>query len=390
MSLFRPARSPYWYYNFTYKGIRYYGQTGVADKATAKGIEAAVRAKAAQEDAFGRPKKRPVMVLKEAFGRYDFEIGQHTAGAASDLQRMEVLTEILGAETPLSEIDDNALANAVARIRGRTVGTGDNARLIAPATVNRYLEMYRRVWRRAAKTWKADVGDEPEWGGLLLDEADERIRSLSADEERRLFQNLRADYHPMVRFAIRTGMRLGNIISLKWRDIDFEAATATIKMKSRKPGGRNHVVPLSPDLVALLKVEVGHHFVSVFTYVCAKPRHGRDRDGKLIVRSKGMRYPFTQNGWRKPWVAALSAAGIDDFRFHDTRHTAATRIVRATGNIKIAKELLGHTDIATTSRYAHVDQADVRAALMTVSQAIYKPDGQEQGKILEDHQARTA
>jgi integrase len=390
MSLFKPKGSPYWYFDFTFRGVRHYGQTGVADRETAKGIEAAHRARAAQEHAFGKPKSRPTMALKEAFGRYDIEVGKHTAGADNDLQRMDVLLELLGADSKLADITDDILSQAVAQLRSRTVKRDKEQRLIAASTVNRYLELYRRVWRRAAKTWKVECGDEPGWRELLLTEADGRVRSLSADEEARLFKHLRPDYHAMVKFALRTGMRLGNVRALRWRDVDFDAATVTIRMKSKKPGGRNHVVPLTPDLVTLLKGEAGRHFAYVFTYECEKPRRIKGADGKPLQRLKGGRYPFSRDGWRGAWNDALTAAGIEDFRFHDTRHTAATRIVRATGNIKVAKELLGHTDIATTSRYAHVDQSDVRAALKAVSQAISKPEGDEDGKGVEDQGAKSA
>lgn len=390
MSLFKPKGSPNWYFDFTFRGVRHYGPTGVADREIAKGIEAAHRTRVAQEHAFGKPKSRPPMALKAAFGRYDNEIGQHTAGANADLQRMDVLLGLLGADTRLADITDDTLAQTVAQIRSRTVKTAKGLQLIAAGTVNRYLELYRRVWRRAAKTWKVECGDEPRWGDLLLPEADERIRSLSVDEETRLFKHLRADYHAMVRFALRTGMRLGNIRALRWRDVDFDAATVTIRMKSRKPGGRNHVVPLTHDLVTLLKGQVGHHFAYVFTYECEKPRRTKGADGKPLLRLKGQRYPFSLNGWRRAWMDALKAADIEDFRFHDTRHTAATRIVRATGNLKIAKELLGHTDIATTSRYAHVDQSDIRAALRAVSQAITKQDDGAGEKGEEEQGAKSA
>ena len=59
-------------------------------------------------------------------------------------------------------------------------------------------------------------------------------------------------------------------------------------------------------------------------------------------------------------TAALKAAGIKDFRFHDLRHTAATRALRESGNLKVVQQLLGHADIATTARYAHAMTDDVR------------------------------
>jgi integrase len=66
---------------------------------------------------------------------------------------------------------------------------------------------------------------------------------------------------------------------------------------------------------------------------------------------------------RGPWAAAKAAAGVENFRFHDLRHTRGTRILRATGNLAAAKEALKHRSIKTTLRYAHATDDDVRNAL---------------------------
>jgi len=80
-------------------------------------------------------------------------------------------------------------------------------------------------------------------------------------------------------------------------------------------------------------------------------------------RRKGQRYPISKDGWRKVWKAALDEAGIEDFRFHDLRHTRGTRILRRTGNLAAAQKALGHKHIRTTLRYAHAFDDDVRNAL---------------------------
>ncbi len=107
-------------------------------------------------------------------------------------------------------------------------------------------------------------------------------------------------------------------------------------------------------MLVLLAEQRGNHPIYVFTYVCKRSRG---------QRRKGERYPFSKNGWRKDWWRALEAAGIEDFRFHDLRHTAATRVLRASNNLKVVQEMLGHSDIGTTARYAHAMKEDVRAAM---------------------------
>ena len=106
--------------------------------------------------------------------------------------------------------------------------------------------------------------------------------------------------------------------------------------------------------------------MSVFTYVCARNRY--DPRTKTIQR-KGERYPFTQDGWRKQWSRALAEAKIQDFRYHDLRHSAGTRALRAYRNLKAVQRMLGHNDIKTTLRYTRSDVEDVRAAMEAVEKS---------------------
>jgi integrase len=116
-------------------------------------------------------------------------------------------------------------------------------------------------------------------------------------------------------------------------------------------------------VVAVLTSERGHHRDRVFTYLSHRTRHDPHAG---VAQEKGRRYPFTLNGWRKEWKAALDAAGIRDFRFHDLRHTAATRALNAHRNLKTVQRMLGHKAIATTLRYTRSDVEDVRAAMEAV------------------------
>jgi integrase len=178
---------------------------------------------------------------------------------------------------------------------------------------------------------------------------------LSADEESRLFEKLPANLVPIVEFALLSGQRRTAIIELRWSDVDLQAARAKVRAK----GGGWHNFPLSPRMVAIIAAQP-KVCPQVFTYVCTRqaPRRA-DRPARQV----GERYPFSKQGWARQWRKALERAGIEDYRFHDNRHTAATRNLRATGNLKGVQKLLGHTNIETTSRYAHALEDDVRAML---------------------------
>jgi integrase len=134
-----------------------------------------------------------------------------------------------------------------------------------------------------------------------------------------------------------------------------------------------------PAVATILSRERGHHPTRVFTYVCARNRHDPKRN---TLQNSGARYPFTRDGWRRAWAEALAEAKIENFWFHDLRHTAATRAQRAVGNFKTVQCMLGHKDFKTTLRYIRSDVADVRAAMETVEQATLGPRavGEEEKK----------
>ena len=299
--LYKGADSPYWHYDFRWQGHRFYGSTKTASKTKARQVENLLRAEASNAGV-----RRPALTLDVACGRYFLEVAQHQASAGTTEYQLANLIEGLGTDITLAELDGNGVAIYAARRRAT----------VSNASVNREIELLQRVLRRAERVWKADIGDMPDWRTLKFREPAERIRELSFEEEMRLFQNLRADFHPLVRFALLSGVRLGNLIDLTWSQVDFHNRRLVLKTKSKRPGGDNFVLPLTRPMAALMADQRGDHPTSVFTYVCQKSRAGR---------RKGRRYPFTRTGWRKAWKAALEAANIKDFRFHDLRHTAATR-----------------------------------------------------------------
>lgn len=102
-----------------------------------------------------------------------------------------------------------------------------------------------------------------------------------------------------------------------------------------------------------------HHPIYVLTYEC---QEDRPRGTRGVKRVKGHRYPYSRDGWRRPWNRALKACGLEGFRFHDLRHTAGSRVTKAAG-IAVTQELLGHADITTTRRYSHVLMDDVKQGM---------------------------
>lgn len=181
-----------------------------------------------------------------------------------------------------------------------------------------------------------------------------RATELTLEQEAKVFAAIPEDARDVVRFALISGWRRAEVIGLRWSDIDLTQAEARTKVK----GGDVVVRPLNAALVSIIanQPKAGPF---VFTYVCRTARRGVD---KKPGRRKGERYPFTNTALRTRWEEARKAASLEGFRFHDLRHTAATRILRATQNLATTAKVLSHKNLKTTLRYAHVLDDDIRRA----------------------------
>lgn len=332
----KDKRSPNWQYDFQRGGKRFYGSTGTANKRSAQRyIDNLVN-----EIAEGRDGKTHI-TLNHACDALWQDKAQYEKSHRTTEYQLANLIEIIGANKALADITVADFNRFIAKRRATVSAT----------SINREIEQARRVWKHVGRS---HLVSQIEWGTLLLPEPKERVRELSAKEEERLFAELPNDLKPVVEFAILSGQRKSAVIGLRWDKIDWTNGEAEIINK----GGGVHRFPLSAVLVQLILEQPQiDDCPYVFTYVCQRPAPKRqDRP----QRRKGERYPFTVQGWKRKWKNALTKAGIDNFRFHDLRHTSATRIMRASGNLKAAQKLLGHTDIRTTSRYAHVGMDDLR------------------------------
>lgn len=354
MSVYKPAKSKLWQFDYQWQGHRYHGSTGCTSRRDAERYEAEHRRKIALGE-----KTKPSLTVNAACDLWFASVGSHLASKATCIYQLAFIVTNLGAKTPLQDVTLRDIDAHVTKRRAK----------LSNASVNREVNLFRSVVR-----WIAKRGyDTPtiDWTAAQLPEKHERIRELSGEEQERLFAKLPDNLKPLVEFALLSGQRRSEIIALRWSDVDLRIGRATLWIK----GGKHHTIPLSPRMAALIK-EQPKVCPQVFTYVCTRRAPKRpDRP----MRTVGERYPFSKQGWTRQWRAALKAAGITDYRFHDNRHTAATRNLRQSGNLKGVQKLLGHTDVRTTSRYAHALEDDVRAMLLAtetgqVERAEPKPD----------------
>jgi integrase len=173
-------------------------------------------------------------------------------------------------------------------------------------------------------------------GVRLLAEHNRRDRVCTRKE----YQQLLAAAPPVLRLAIvlgfHTGMRLGEIASLTWAQIDLKRGIAKLRAQDTKTG-QGRVVPLAREVIAELE---------------SAPRN---LDGAVVGATTGTLSPaFTR---------LTRELGLADLRFHDLRHTAATNLRRAGVDIFTIKEITGHKTLAMLERYNTIDVQDLREAV---------------------------
>jgi len=206
---------------------------------------------------------------------------------------------------------------------------------VKSSTVNRSLSVLRHLFN-LAKKWEKFYGDNPVSIAGLLEENNLMERILTPEEEERLLSNSADHLKNVIVTALNTGMRIGEIVSLKWSEVDLENSILTITQtnsKSKKER-RLYVNSLLRSLLIKLRLKSGNA-----EYV--------------FLNDDGNRIKSIVTAYKN----ACKRSNLVGLRFHDLRHTVATRMVEADVNIVAVSKILGHSDIKTTMRYAHPEES---------------------------------
>jgi integrase len=217
------------------------------------------------------------------------------------------------------------------------------------ASVNRELEVLRAMLRFAVCEGLLDKNPFELASAPIISKADEvkRIRVLSRDEEERLLEACgpdtpRANITPLIVAALDTGCRRGELLSLVWSDVSFEARTITIRAMTTKTLTAR-VVPLSTRLSAAL---------SALREDAQLQRLYNERsDSPATPVASSSVFGMADYVVEHAWESACDAARIEDLRFHDLRATFATRLIEAGMAIEQVAKITGHTQLSTL--YAH-------------------------------------
>ena len=227
---------------------------------------------------------------------------------------------------------------AIKEIAPKVISRYKSERLLArakPATVNRELALLKHAFSLAVREWEW-LQDNPVKKVSMEKEPQGRDRWLTEEEEVAVLQNCPEWLREAVTFAIDTGCRRGEMLSLTWKHVSIERGVATIYGQKTAEW---RTIPLTKRVCEMLSSKNARQ----------KVRALREN----TVFSNGTGQPINIHELRWGFESALKAAGIVDFRWHDLRHSFATRLAQNGVDLFTIQKLLGHKSFAMTQRYAH-------------------------------------
>jgi integrase len=273
--------------------------------------------------------KKEVKIRFEDFSKQFLELyskPNNKSWMKSDLHNVNMLKNTFGGRY-LNEINPQMVERFKA----------ERLKEVSPARVNRQLACLKCMFNRAIEWGKAK--ENPVKKVKMLKENNKRLRYLEREECERLIVDCLPHQRPMVITALNTGMRRGEILGLKWENVDL--VRDMIYVLDSKNGEKREI-PINSKLKETLSA-IGYNPKSVYVF----------------SKTNGLSYKDIRNGF----AVALKNCKIENFRFHDLRHTFASHLVMAGVDLNTVRELLGHKSLAMTLRYSHLSPQHKRKAV---------------------------
>ncbi|HCQ7755476.1 site-specific integrase [Citrobacter sp. 50677481] len=352
MSLFR--RGEIWYASYSLPGGKRIKESlGTTDKRQAQELHDKRKAELWRVDRLG---EFPDVTFEEACLRW-IEEKSDKKSLDTDKGRMGFWLEHFEG-VRLKDITEARIYSAVSRMHNRSnleiwkarveaarkKGKPDPVYVAKPVTTStkaKHLALMKAILRAAERDWKwlekAPVIKIPTV-------RNKRVRWLEKDEAKRLIDECPEPLKSVVKFALATGLRRSNIINLEWQQIDMQRRVAWVNPEDSK-SNRAIGVALNDTACRVLRDQIGNHHKFVFVHTKA----GRRPDGSITPAVRKMR---VDDG--RAWKSACKRAGIEDFRFHDLRHTWASWLIQSGVPLSVLQEMGGWESIEMVRRYAHL------------------------------------
>lgn len=356
MSVYKPAKSRFYHYDFQWKGARLHGSTGCESRRKAEQFERHRR----EEAALGLSADARELTLDMAAGRWWEEVGRHLATHKAVERRIAQLLTLIGPNRAIGAITTPVVLDAMTARRRQTFTRARKKRgarhyPVSNRTVNLdVIDTLRPILKRARKAWDVRGLPEIDWRELRLAEPRPKPREFAGDDLDQVLALVRPHWHDFIRFGARYGPRLEEMFfppaALDVEDKD----DARVTLRERK-NGDDHVIPLLPADAAMLAARKSRAEAAKLTTIWFRVlKGGRLKALTYSGAESALRRAMTKSGLR----AAKGLKGA-----HDLRRNSGMKILRATGNLRVTQRLLGHVSIQSTLVYAHAIEADVKAGL---------------------------
>lgn len=227
----------------------------------------------------------------------------------------------------------------------------------SPSTANRYMAALSHVMSIAHKEWEW-IAENPCSKLSKMPEPRGRVRFLN-DEERTALLNAcklskSPHLYPIVILALSTGARLGEILSLTWDQVDLTKGRITLH---ETKNNERRLIPLTGHALRVIRE-------------WSKVR--RIDSALLFPNTRNPKEPIDI---RSPWYTALKRSEIENFRFHDLRHSAASYLAMNGASLAEIAEVLGHKTLAMVKRYAHLSEAHTHSVVASMNERIFGDGG---------------
>ncbi len=326
-----------WWVDFRFERNRYRKKSPTNSREGAKDYEALLRQKLSRGEKLEEEKTES----KESFAKFVrtwFDVYVKSNNKHSEIISKESILRVhlipFFGKTPLEKID----TQMIERYKREKIKTR-----ICNKTINNHLAVMRKCLETAWE-WKI-LKDTPKI--KLLKTPPQKFDYLSESECQMLLANTSGDLHDMILIGLNAGLRFGEIIALSWQDIDLNRKVLSVnksiakgKLGSTK-SNRDRFIPMSEQLCEMFQ--------------------GRIRKNELVFCENEK--PLNQIKYCKLLYKACRASNLREIGWHVLRHTFASHLAQKNISIKAIQELLGHSDIKTTMRYAHLNPSELRSAI---------------------------
>ncbi|MEG3619680.1 site-specific integrase [Magnetovibrio sp. PR-2] len=272
------------------------------------------------------------LTVADLIKRYRDNVTINKRGVASEKKRLEVFLRYEWADKSLKQTTPQTFASY----------RDERLKQVRPATVVRELGILRSIFATAINEWNIPIPENPLVKVRKPKQPEARDRRLQEGELERLLlacEDTRRDWlRPCILIAIETGMRRGEILNVKWQDVNLDASTLTIPVTKT---GHSRCIPLTPEAVAILQDRWDDEF-----------------------EQTDVVFPASANAFRLSWErckrrVAKTYPEIKDLRFHDLRHEAVSRFFEMGLSVPEVALISGHRDPRMLFRYTHLKAEDI-------------------------------